>query len=86
MIAGIFFVIEPERYDYISDFFEVTMKEGVADLLFIGMDGVIYGFFTADEDEQFFGTGHTGIEQVSLLHNEMLTGKKHNDDLELTAL
>ena len=62
------------------------MQQGVTDLLFVGKNGVIDGFFTADQNEELFCTGHAGIEEIPLLHDIMLTEHEHDDDFEFAAL
>ena len=62
------------------------VEQRVSDLLTVAVNGMIYGFVAADEDEEFFCTGHACIEQISLVHDKVLIGEQHYDDFEFTAL
>ena len=40
----------------------------------------------ADEDEQFFGSGHSGVEQIAPEHDKVLIQQRHDHRRKFTAL
>ena len=59
---------------------ESVGEGGVAAACSGGADGGGEGFVGADEDDEFFGAGEAGVEEVALEHHEMRFQQRHDHD------